>query len=83
MTEVPIKIRFSKSLNNLLPSSLTQLDLSNNQMTLSDYTASEVWANSQPAFTNPCNVYFNSNINSITGTNLEAILITKNCVIIA
>ena len=64
-----------------LPSSLTTLNLTSNQMTLADYTASEVWANAQPAFTNPCNVNFGGNINSITGTNLEAILLTKNCVI--
>ena len=64
-----------------LPSSLTILDLSHNQMTLAGYTASEVWANSQPAFTNPCNVYSDSNIDSISGTNLQAILITKNCLI--
>ena len=64
-----------------LPSSLAILVLSRNQMTLAGYTASEVWANSQPAFTNPCTVYFGNNIDSITGTNLQAILITKNCVI--
>ena len=64
-----------------LPSSLTYLDLNFNQMTLAGYTASEAWANAQPAFTNPCTVYFIGNIDSITGTNLEAILITKNCVI--
>ena len=64
-----------------LPSSLTHLDLNFNQMTLAGYMASEVWANAQPAFTNPCNVYFIGNIDSITGTNLEAILLTKNCVI--
>ena len=66
-----------------LPSSLTTLNLSFNQMTLAGYTASEVWANSQPAFTNPCTVRFDSNVDSITGTNLEAILLTKNCVITA
>ena len=65
-----------------LPSSLTFLYLGGNQMTLAGYTESEVWANAQPAFTNPCNVYFKGNIDSITGTNLEAILISKNCVII-
>ena len=52
-------------------------------MTLAGYTASEAWANSQLAFTNPCNVRFSGNIDSITGTNLEAILLTKNCVIIS
>ena len=66
-----------------LPSSLFILYLSNNQMTLAGYTASEVWANAQPAFTNPCNVYFFVNTDSITGTNLETILITKNCIITA
>ena len=65
-----------------LPSSLTELYLSNNRMTLADYTASETWATNQPAFTNPCYVVFNSNIDSITGTNLEAILISKGCIII-
>ena len=64
-----------------LPSSLTHLDLNFNQMTLAGYTASEVWANAQPAFTNPCTVSFIGNIDSITGTNLEAILLTKNCTI--
>ena len=66
-----------------LPSSLTNLNLNFNQMTLAGYTASEVWANAQPAFTNPCNVVFGGNIDSVSGTNLEAILITKNCVITA
>ena len=64
-----------------LPNTLTHLNLSSNQMTLAGYTASEVWANSQPAFTNPCIVIFGGNIDSITGTNLEAILLTKNCII--
>ena len=66
-----------------LPNTLTTLYLTSNRMTLSGYTASEVWANSQPAFTNPCNVRFNNNTDSISGTNLEAILLTKNCVISA
>ena len=64
-----------------LPITLTTLNLISNQMTLAGYTASEVWANAQPAFTNPCIVHFIGNIDSITGTNLEAILLTKNCVI--
>ena len=66
-----------------LPSSLTHLDLNFNQMTLAGYTASEAWANAQPAFTNTCIVHFIGNIDSITGTNLEAILLTKNCNIIS
>ena len=51
-------------------------------MTLAGYTASEVWANAQPAFTNPCYVYFDGNTDSITGTTLETILISKGCIII-
>ena len=66
-----------------LPSSLINLNLTSNQMTLAGYTASEVWANAQPAFTNPCTIDFRGNRDSIAGTNLEAILLTKNCVIIA
>lgn len=66
-----------------LPNTLTYLGLGGSQMTLAGYTASEVWANAQPAFTNPCIVYLQLNIDSITGTNLEAILLTKNCVIIS
>ena len=66
-----------------LPITLTTLNLTGNQMTLADYTASEVWANAQPAFTNPCNVNFGGNMDIITGTNLEAILLTKNCIITA
>jgi hypothetical protein len=65
-----------------LPTSLTDLGLSFTSMTTAGYTASEPWANSQPAFPSNCNVYFTGNINSITGTNLETILLTKNCTII-
>ena len=64
-----------------LPSSLTELDLSSNQMTLTGYSASEPWATNLPIFTNPCTMYFNGNPYSITGTNLEAILLTKTVTI--
>ena len=66
-----------------LPSALTHLDLRNNKMTTSGYTASEVWANAQPSFINTCNIYFSDNINSITGTTLKTLLLTKNVNIIA
>ena len=65
-----------------LPSELLHLELGENQLTTISYTNAEAWANAQPAFTNLCNVYFGNNINSITGTNLESILLTKNCTII-
>ncbi len=64
-----------------LPIGLQGLDLSNNQMTIAGYTASETWANAQPSFTSSCNVYFTSNIDSVSGTNLETILISKNCTV--
>jgi len=65
-----------------LPISLQSLHLYNNQMTIAGYTASETWANTQPIFTSLCNVTFNSNIDNVSGTNLESILISKNCNVI-
>ena len=62
-----------------LPISLILLFLSNNQMTTAGYAASEAWANAQPSFTLPCIVDLSSNVNSASGTNLETILIGKNC----
>jgi Leucine-rich repeat (LRR) protein len=72
-------VTFNPSLT--LPTSLTNLDLSNNLMTTAGYTGSEPWANSQTSFTSTCDVNFNNNINSVTGTNLSTILGTKNCTI--
>jgi Leucine-rich repeat (LRR) protein len=62
-----------------LPSILQSLYLNYNQMTTSSYTEMETWANAQPSFTNGCAVYFNNNINSVNGTNLKTILVSKNC----
>jgi len=50
-------------------------------MTIAGYTASETWANAQPSFTSSCNIYFNDNIDSVSGTDLETILISKNCIV--
>lgn len=61
-----------------LPESLVVLELSNNQMTTAGYIASEPWANSQPSFLNECNIFFNANLDSVAGTDLENILLTKN-----
>jgi hypothetical protein len=66
-----------------LPSGLQYLDLSENQMTTAGYAASEAWANAQPSFTTTCDIYFQFNINSAAGTNLETILTGKNCNVIA
>jgi len=65
-----------------LPIGLQNLGLSGNQMTIAGYTASETWANAQPSFISSCNVYFTNNIDSVSGTDLETILISKNCTII-
>ena len=65
-----------------LPIGLQSLGLSSNPMTIAGYTASETWANAQPSFTSSCNVYFTNNIDSVSGTDLETILISKNCTVI-
>jgi hypothetical protein len=62
-----------------LPTSLNSLSLAVNQMTTAGYTASEPWANAQPAFSSTCNINMLGNVNSVSGTNLRAILVTKNC----
>jgi Leucine-rich repeat (LRR) protein len=64
-----------------LPMGLQNLDLSNNQMTTASYTTMEIWASGLASFSNSCYVSFNSNINSVTGTDLKAILETKNCIV--
>jgi hypothetical protein len=66
----------------ILPTSLINLNLSANQMTTAGFTSSEPWANAQTAFSSTCTTFFPGNPNLITGTNLETILLTKNCTII-
>lgn len=60
-----------------LPDNLSMLDLSNNQMTTAGYTGSEPWANAMSVIPGRGAIYFNDNVNSISGTNLETILIAK------
>ena len=60
-----------------LPDSLELLYLENNQMTTAGYIASEPWANTMTVIPGRGNVYFNNNIDSVSGTNLETILIAK------
>lgn len=62
-----------------LPTSLNQITIASNQMTTAGYTASEPWANAQPAFSSTCNINMLGNVNSVSGTPLRAILVTKNC----
>lgn len=65
-----------------LPTSLTTLDLNNNHFTPSGYAVSEQWATLQPSFNSPCTVSIQYGENSVSGTNLETILISKNCIVI-
>ena len=67
--------------NIALPSGLQSLNLGSNQMTTAGYIASETWATNQPAFSSNCLINFGNNPDSISGTNLEAILLTKNTTI--
>lgn len=69
------------NLNSLI--GLTSLDFSLNSLDTALYTSFEPWANFQTSFTSTCSLDFSSNLNTITGTNLEAILLTKNTTIIA
>jgi hypothetical protein len=60
-----------------LPTSLQILYLSSNQMTTLGYTASEPWANGMHTAPSGGVIYLNDNTDSASGTNLEAILISK------
>jgi len=68
--------------NLQLSTNLFYIDLTQNNFTTSDYTTAEAWATSQPAFTNPCEIYFTGNPDSPIGTNFEAIMNTKNATLI-
>jgi Leucine-rich repeat (LRR) protein len=60
-----------------LPSGLEFLYLYSNQMTTLGYTASEPWANGMHTAPSGGVIYLNDNTDSASGTNLEAILISK------
>jgi Leucine-rich repeat (LRR) protein len=60
-----------------LPSGLQELYLNDSQMTTAGYTLSEPWANSMSVIPGRGTIYFGGNVNSISGTNLETILIAK------
>lgn len=60
-----------------LPDSINHLQLNNNQITAVGYTASEPWANAMSVIPGRGNVYFNNNVDSVSGTNLETVLIAK------
>lgn len=66
-----------------LPTSINLLDLSYNQMTTAGYTASESWANSLTVVPGRGEFRVDNNINSISGTTLETILISKGWTVTA
>lgn len=59
-----------------IPSGLVSLNLAENQFRTIGYTASENWADSAAVNVNTT-VYFDGNIDSVNGTNLETILSTQ------
>jgi hypothetical protein len=70
------------NINNLSISAFFyNLVLSNNLLTTSSYATMEAWANNLPN----SNVFvdFSNNIDSVSGTNLEAILISKGWSVLA
>jgi Leucine-rich repeat (LRR) protein len=66
-----------------LPPSVQYLSLKNNLITNTGYSNSEAWANNQIPFTSSCEIDLNGNIDSVSGTNLESILLTKNATVLA
>ena len=60
-----------------LPNSLQNVDLNTNQMTTAGYTASEPWANAMSVIPGRGNVFIGGNVDSVSGTNLQTILIAK------
>jgi Leucine-rich repeat (LRR) protein len=63
--------------SNPLPDSLIVLTLSFNLMTLAGYTSSEPWANAMSVIPGRGSIDFSSNPDSVSGTDLETILIAK------
>jgi Leucine-rich repeat (LRR) protein len=68
-------INFNPSI--ALPNSLQQLYLGGNQMTIAGYTSSEPWANAMTVIPDRGVIYFGGNVDSVSGTTLETILIAK------
>jgi hypothetical protein len=60
-----------------LPASLVFLGLNDNQMTTAGYTASEPWANGMHTAPSGGTIILDTNTDSVSGTNLETILIGK------
>ena len=67
------------------PVSLRHLEISNNQFTNAGYSASEPWANAMTYIANRGAIisFNNSNTNSINGTSLKSILMSKGWTILS
>lgn len=65
----------------IVPDTLTLIYLNNNQFTTDSYQQMEEKASEINAFQDNCTIFFGANINSINGTNLKAILESKNCLV--
>jgi len=81
LASISLAINKLTSFTNQLPENLAFLDLSDNLLTTDSYISMEEWATNLPTFTSECQMLFTGNIDSITGTDLETILLTKNVVI--
>ncbi len=65
-----------------LPNILTVIILTGNLITIDGYTESLKWAYKQSSFLTSCNVVFSGNIDSVSGTDLEAFLQSyRNCTV--
>jgi hypothetical protein len=67
---------------SVVPDTLTDLVFESCNLTLADYESMEDWANSLPVFIS-CIFNFSNNTDSVSGTTLESILISKNATVIA
>ena len=66
-----------------LPDSLASIFLNDNQMTTAGYIGSEPWANAMSVIPGRGTVYISGNVDSVSGTDLETILISKGWTVIA
>ena len=66
-----------------LPSNVDYINFSENDFTTIGYAASEVWANLMYIAPTGGIIYFENNDNSVSGTNLESILVAKGWTVVA
>ena len=66
-----------------LPQTIISIELDNNNLNLESYNGMETWANNLNPRNNITTIRFVNNIDSVSGTNLRTILISKNFNVIA